>query len=58
MKQDLKQIDINKYRVNPVKVTKKRKTNNNLTGEDIELLNENKKKKSNVSICDTHEDGA
>lgn len=52
--------DINKekYRVKPVKVRKKRRTNNYLTGEDIDLLNENKKKVNNVSICDTHEDGA
>ena len=47
-----------KYRVNPVKVNKKRKANKDLTGEDIDLLNDNKRKSKHISICDSHIDGA
>lgn len=47
-----------KYRVNPVNIYKRRKNNYNLTGEDIDLLKDNRHKKEKVSICDIHEDGA
>lgn len=59
MKADLKALDSDKYRVKPVKVTKKRNSiKSNLTGEDIDLLNDNKERKTKTSICDIHEDGA
>lgn len=58
MKKDIKSIDVDKYRVNPVKRNKKTHLNKQLTGEDIDLLNDNRRPKTSKSICDTHEDGA
>ena len=51
-------INIDKYRVNPVKVSKKKSHKKELSGEDIDLLRDNRNIKKNKSICDTHEDGA
>ena len=50
--------EYDKYKVAPVKKTKKKYKSSELTGEDIALLRDNKKKKEYRSICDTHEDGA
>lgn len=51
-------IDFEKYKVNPVKKTKKRNVKKELSGEDIDLLVDNRNIKKHKSICDTHEDGA
>ena len=53
-----KNIDKDKYRVNPVKKTKKVRISKNLSGEDIDLLIDNRNTNKKKSICDTHEDGA
>lgn len=58
MNKSLTSIDIDKYRVNPIKKKKSRVVKKQLSGEDIDLLNDNKSKKEKRSICDTHEDGA
>ena len=58
MKNTVSQDELNKYKVAPVKKSKVRYKNNNLSGEDIDLLRDNRRKKEKVSICDTHEDGA
>ncbi|MBO7079145.1 MAG: GNAT family N-acetyltransferase, partial [Bacilli bacterium] len=60
LKKDLSkaELKIDKYKVAPVKRSKVRYKNNNLSGEDIDLLRDNRRKKEKVSICDTHEDGA
>ena len=50
--------DKDKYRVNPIKTKKKKYRTNNLSGEDIMLLRDNRAIKNTKSICDTHEDGA
>lgn len=50
--------DKDKYRVKPVKVTKKKYRTNNLSGEDIMLLRDNRAIRNTKSICDIHEDGA
>ena len=50
--------EYDKYKVAPVKKSKRNYNSKNLSGEDIDLLRDNKKKKENRSICDTHEDGA
>ena len=50
--------EYDKYKVAPVKKSKRNYNSKNLSGEDIDLLRDNKKKSENRSICDTHEDGA
>ncbi|MBO4623631.1 MAG: hypothetical protein J5691_07130 [Bacilli bacterium] len=58
MKKSLTSIDIEKYRVEPIKKSKSRVVKKQLSGEDIDLLNDNRSKTEKRSICDTHEDGA
>ena len=50
--------EYDKYKVAPVKKSKRNYNSKNLSGEDIDLLRDNKKKNENRSICDIHEDGA
>lgn len=52
------EYEIDKYKVAPINKTKKKYNTHQLSGEDIDLLRDNRRTKEHKSICDTHEDGA